>query len=66
MKGAGYTLTGLRWLPKSGLRRFVAMPLLINVVLLGAGICWWTGSGGTASIKSCKTGCPPGWIGCIG
>lgn len=41
MKGAGYALTGLRWLPKSGLRRFVAMPLLINIVLFGAGI-WWT------------------------
>lgn len=40
-KGAGYALIGLRWLPKSGLRRFVAMPLLINVVLFGAGI-WWT------------------------
>ncbi len=41
MKGTGYALTGLRWLPKSGLRRFVAMPLLINIVLFGAGI-WWT------------------------
>ncbi len=41
MKGAGYALTGLRWLPKSGLRRFVALPLLINIVLFGAGI-WWT------------------------
>lgn len=40
-KGAGYALTGLRWLPKNGLRRFVAMPLLINIVLFGAGI-WWT------------------------
>lgn len=41
IKGAGYALTGLRWLPKSGLRRFVAMPLTINVALFGAGI-WWT------------------------
>ncbi len=40
MKGAGYALTGLRWLPKSGLRRFVALPLLINTVLFGAGV-WW-------------------------
>ncbi len=40
-KGMGYALTGLRWLPKSGLRRFVAIPLLINVVLFGAGV-WWT------------------------
>ena len=41
IKGAGYALTGLRWLPKSGLRHFVAIPLLINIVLFGAGI-WWT------------------------
>ncbi|HOW75666.1 MAG TPA: sulfate transporter CysZ [Candidatus Competibacteraceae bacterium] len=41
MKGAGYALTGLRWLPKNGLGRFVALPLLINIVLFGTGI-WWT------------------------
>ena len=41
--GAGYVLTGLRWLPKAGLRGFVAMPLLINTVLFGAGIWWSTG-----------------------
>ena len=39
-KGAGYVLTGLRWLPKAGLRNFVAMPLLINTLLFGGGI-WW-------------------------
>jgi CysZ protein len=39
-KGAGYVLTGLRWLPKAGLRGFVAIPLLINTVLFGGGI-WW-------------------------
>jgi len=39
--GAGYVLTGLRWLPKAGLRGFVAMPLLINTVLFGVGI-WWS------------------------
>ncbi len=41
MKGVGYALTGLRWLPKNGLRRFVAIPLLINIVLFGAGV-WWS------------------------
>lgn len=40
MKGAGYALSGLRWLPKSGLRRFVALPLLINIVMFGAGVAW--------------------------
>lgn len=39
--GAGYVLTGLRWLPKAGLRSFVAMPLLINTLLFGGGI--WLG-----------------------
>ena len=39
--GAGYVLTGLRWLPKAGLRGFVAIPLLINTVLFGVGI-WWS------------------------
>jgi len=41
LKGADYVLTGLRWLPRSGLRRFVAIPLLINTLLFGAGI-WWS------------------------
>lgn len=41
LAGAGYVLTGLRWLPKAGLRSFVAIPLLINTVLFGAGL-WWS------------------------
>ncbi len=41
LTGAGYALTGLRWLPKAGVRGFVAMPLLINTVLFGAGL-WWS------------------------
>ena len=39
--GAGYVLTGLRWLPRAGLRGFVAVPLLINTVLFSIGI--WFG-----------------------
>ncbi|MBK8183106.1 MAG: sulfate transporter CysZ [Candidatus Competibacteraceae bacterium] len=39
-KGAGYVLTGLRWLPKAGLRGFVVLPLLISTLLFGGGI-WW-------------------------
>ena len=38
--GAGYVLTGLRWLPKAGLRGFVVLPLLINTLLFGGGIGW--------------------------
>ncbi len=41
IQGAGYVLTGLRWLPRTGLRGFVALPLLINSGLFGAGI-WWS------------------------
>ncbi len=40
IQGAGYVLTGLRWLPRAGLRGFVAIPLLINSGLFGLGI-WW-------------------------
>lgn len=43
IKGAGYVLTGLRWLPKAGLRGFVLIPLLINTALFGAGL-WWSAS----------------------
>ncbi|HRD48926.1 MAG: sulfate transporter CysZ [Candidatus Competibacter sp.] len=42
-RGASYALTGLRWLPKAGLRGFVALPLLINSALFGLGIWWSTG-----------------------
>ena len=41
LKGADYVLTGLRWLPRAGLRSFVAIPLLINTLLFGAGV-WWS------------------------
>ncbi len=39
--GAGYVLTGLRWLPKASLRGFVVIPLLVNTLLFGGGI--WFG-----------------------
>ena len=38
--GAGYVLTGLRWLPKSGVRGFIVLPLTINSLLFGGAI-WW-------------------------
>jgi CysZ protein len=43
LKGASYLLTGLRWLIRPGLRRFVAIPLLINILLFSAAI-WWGAS----------------------
>ena len=39
-QGARYALTGLRWLPKSGLRGFVVVPLSINTGLFG-GALWF-------------------------
>lgn len=40
LKGASYVLTGLRWLPRPQLRRFVALPLFINSVFFGGLIIW--------------------------
>ncbi len=37
-EGAGYVFKGLRWLLHPSVRRFVAIPLLINLVLFGTGI----------------------------
>ncbi len=39
-RGAGYAFAGLRWLPHPRLRRFVLIPLLVNIVLF-AGATWW-------------------------
>jgi CysZ protein len=41
IKGASYVLTGLRWLPKAGLRGFVMLPLAINALLFSGGL-WWS------------------------
>jgi len=38
--GAGYLLEGFSLLRKPGLRRFVVMPLLINILLFGSLIGW--------------------------
>ncbi len=59
-QGAGYALTGLRWLPKSGLRRFVIIPLLINAALFGAGI-WW-GAGQLERLDQAIQRGLPGWL----
>ncbi|MFQ5642338.1 MAG: sulfate transporter CysZ [Thiogranum sp.] len=39
-RGAGYLLEGFSLLRKPGLRRFVVMPLLINILLFGGLIGW--------------------------
>lgn len=59
-QGAGYALTGLRWLPKAGLRSFVILPLLINIALFGAGI-WW-GAGQLERLDQAIQRGLPGWL----
>ena len=59
-RGAGYVLTGLRWLPKAGLRGFVAMPLLINSVLFGGGI--WLGASQLERLDRAVRGWLPEWL----
>ena len=59
-QGAGYVLTGLRWLPKAGLRGFVAMPLLINSVLFGGGI--WLGASQLERLDRAVQGWLPEWL----
>ncbi|MFZ1643269.1 MAG: sulfate transporter CysZ [Candidatus Contendobacter sp.] len=59
-RGAGYVLTGLRWLPKAGLRGFVALPLLINTLLFSAGI-WWS-AGQFERLDQAMRGWLPEWL----
>jgi CysZ protein len=59
-QGAGYVLTGLRWLPKAGLRGFVAMPLLINTLLFGGGI--WLGASQLERLDRAAQGWLPEWL----
>lgn len=41
LRGVGYAVSGLRALPRPGIRRFVAIPLLVNVLVFGLGV-WWS------------------------
>jgi CysZ protein len=59
-RGAGYVLTGLRWLPKAGLRGFVAIPLLINTLLFGGGI--WLGASQLQRLDQAVQGWLPEWL----
>lgn len=60
VKGAGYALTGLRWLPKAGLRRFVAIPLLVNTALFGAAL--WFASQQLQRLDRALQGWLPRWL----
>lgn len=59
-RGAGYVLTGLRWLPKAGLRGFVGLPLLINILLFGGGI--WLGASQLERLDRAVQGWLPEWL----
>ena len=59
-RGAGYVLTGLRWLPKAGVRGFVAIPLLINTLLFGGGI--WFGASQLQRLDQAVQGWLPDWL----
>lgn len=59
-RGAGYVLTGLRWLPKAGLRGFVAIPLLINTLLFGGGI--WLAASQLQRLDQAVQGWLPNWL----
>ncbi|MBK7542658.1 MAG: sulfate transporter CysZ [Candidatus Competibacter sp.] len=58
--GAGYVLTGLRWLPRAGLRGFVAVPLLINTVLFSIGI--WFGVNQLQRLDQALLNWLPTWL----
>ncbi len=40
LSGAGFALRGFRWLTKPGLRRFIVVPLLVNLMVFGAAISY--------------------------
>jgi len=58
-RGASYLVRGMRWLPRPQLRRFVIIPLLINVVLFGV-VIWW-GAGQFADLMNWVLGILPNW-----
>ncbi len=58
--GAGYFLRGLKLITQPGLRRFVAIPLAINLVLFG-GLIWFGASQFEALLNSIMPELP-GWL----
>ncbi len=58
-RGASYLIMGMRWLPRSQLRRFVIIPLLINMLLFGLAI-WW-GVEEFAALMDWLVGIMPNW-----
>ncbi len=58
--GGGYLLRGLALLTRSGIRRYVVIPLLLNMALFGVGI--WTLTGWLKTIFEWIDGFLPSWL----
>ncbi len=66
--GSGYALRGLRLLNAPGIRRYVAVPLLINIVVFSGGL-WWVKTTLASLISgwvATATGWLPGWLDWLG
>ena len=63
-KGATYPITGLSWLARPRLRRYVIIPLLINTVLFGGAIWWGVGAFGELMERVMQNliGWMPDWL----
>ena len=59
-RGAAHAFAGLRLIARPGLRRFVLVPLLVNLVVFGAAIVWLAGVFG--GFVSSVVGSVPGWL----
>ena len=60
LTGASYVLLGLRWLVRPRLRRFVIIPLLVNILLFGTAI-WW-GTSEFNALLNWVLGYLPAWL----
>lgn len=62
--GARYPVRGLGWLTKPGLRRYVALPLIINTLLFGGLIYWGLGAfdGLATDLNTYLAGWLPDWL----
>ncbi len=60
LRGAGYVLAGLRWLPRAGVRGLVALPLAISTVLFGGAI--WLGASQLQRFSSVLQDALPSWL----
>jgi len=58
--GLGYAFKGLSLILKPGIRRFVLIPLLINIAVFGIGI--WFGYGYLDELSGWLQGYLPGWL----